>query len=191
MIRATSFVRSADVGKRALADTITLDRRSRHRRRVTMTSDRGQGFLLDLPEATYLASGDALVLDDGRLIRVVAAPESLLEIVARDAGALMRIAWHIGNRHTPAEITPTAIYIQPDHVLAEMVEGLGAKVKAVSRPFEPEGGAYGGHGPLQAGHHHHGHGHGHHDHSHDHNHHRDHGVTLSDVRVKPAIWKPE
>lgn len=188
MIRATTVIRRADIGERAMADTITLDRQSRHRRRVSMTSDRGQGFLLDLPEATYLAGGDTLQLDDGRFIRVVAAPESLLEIVAKDAGALMRIAWHIGNRHTPAEITPTAIYIQPDHVLAQMVEGLGAKVKAVTRPFEPEGGAYGGHGPLQSGHHH-GHGHAHHDHTHDH--HNDHGFAPTNTHVTRAIWKPE
>ena len=79
MIRATTVIRRADIGERAMADTITLDRQSRHRRRVSMTSDRGQGFLLDLPEATYLAGGDALQLDNGRFIRVVAAPESLLE----------------------------------------------------------------------------------------------------------------
>lgn len=187
MIRATFVVRAADIAGRTPADTITLDRQSRYRRRVTMTSDRGHGFLLDLPEATYLAGGDALALDDGRLIRVVAAPESLLEIMTDGPGSLMRIAWHIGNRHTPAEITPAAIYIQPDHVLAEMVERLGARVKAVSRPFEPEGGAYGSHGPLQAGHHHHGagHAHGHH--------HNDHGVPTSNdtVRIKPAVWTPE
>jgi urease accessory protein len=88
-----------------------------------------------------------------------------MEIHATDALALARIAWHLGNRHTPAQITASAILIQPDHVLAEMVEGLGAHVHRVKRPFEPEGGAYGGHGPLHSGHHHH-HHHGDHDHHH-------------------------
>jgi urease accessory protein len=122
----------------------------------------GRQFLLDLPEATYLADGDGLAVAGG-LILVKAAPEPLVEIHAHDALELARIAWHLGNRHTPAEITPGAIYIQPDHVLAEMVRGLGAHVRHVTRPFEPEGGAYGGHGPLNHAHdHHHGHGgHGH------------------------------
>ena len=90
--------------------------------------------------------------------------------------SLARIAWHIGNRHTPAEITAEAIYIKPDHVLAEMVAGLGAHVHMVRRPFEPEGGAYGSKGPLQQGHHHGGHDHKHdhdHDHANGHHHHHD------------------
>jgi urease accessory protein len=189
MIRATTAVRHGELAGGVFADTITLDRQSRYRRRVAMRTDGGVDFLLDLPEATYLAQGDALQLDDGRLIGVVAAKEDLLEIVADSTDRLMRIAWHIGNRHTPAEVTGAAIYIQPDHVLAEMVEGLGATVRQVSRPFEPEGGAYGGHGPLQSGHHHHGHSHSH-AHDHDHHHH-DHGAAVPKERVKPAIWKPE
>jgi urease accessory protein len=185
MLRASRVVRNADLGGRAMFDTVTLDREARFRRRIAMTTDRGHAFLLDLPEATYLAHGDALELADGALVKVVAAPEDLLEVHAHDAAALARIAWHIGNRHTPAEITDHAIYIKPDHVLAEMVEGLGAHVHQVSRPFEPEGGAYGSKGPLQSGHHgahdhahDHGHEHGHrHDHAdrHDHGHRGDHG----------------
>lgn len=180
MLRATTVVRRADLGRRITIDTVTLDREARYRRRIAMESDRGHKFLLDLPEATYLAHGDALELSNGALVKVQAAPEELMEIHAHDALALARIAWHIGNRHTPAEITASAIYIKPDHVLAQMVEGLGAHVHAVRRPFEPEGGAYGSKGPLQSGHHHHGshdeaaHGH-HHDHSHAHGHHHGHG----------------
>ena len=192
MLRASTVIRRADVAGRIVSDSITLDRQSRYRRRLTMTTDRGHEFLLDLAEATYLASGDVLELSNGALVRIVAAPEDLLEIHAHDALELARIAWHLGNRHTPAEITPHAIYIQPDHVLAEMVEGLGAHVHSVRRPFEPEGGAYGGHGPLQASHHHHvGHHHAH-DHSHDHGHahDHDHGHSPAPPR-KPAIWKPE
>lgn len=189
MIRATRVLRRAERGARASADTITLSREERWRRRIAMQSDNGLAFLLDLPEATYLAQGDALELSDGRLIEVRAAAEDLLEIRAVDALALARIAWHIGNRHTPAEITPAAIYIQADHVLAEMAAGLGAEVTRVNRPFEPEGGAYdGAKGPLLESHHHgaasahshshshshahaHAHAHGHdHDHSHSHTH---------------------
>lgn len=173
MLKATSVVRRADLGGRITIDTITLDREQRYRRRIAMSTDRGHAFLLDLPEATYLGHGDALQLTNGALVKVEAAPEELLEIHAHDHTALMRIAWHIGNRHTPAEITEHALYIKPDHVLAEMVEGLGAHVHAVRRPFEPEGGAYGSKGPLQSGHHHSGaHEHTHapsatHSHSHD------------------------
>ncbi len=169
MLRATAVVRRAELGRRFTSDTVTLDREARYRRRIAMISDRGHPFLLDLADATYLADGDALEMDNGVLVRVVAAAEDLMEIHVLSAPALARVAWHIGNRHTPAEITPQAIYIKPDHVLAEMVAGLGAHVHLVRRPFEPEGGAYGGKGPLQSGHHHHGGAHSHGDgSSHDH-----------------------
>ena len=135
-----------------------------------MKATRGTEFLLDLPEAVALRGGDALVLEDGRLAEVRAATEALMEVTARDPRHLVELAWHIGNRHTPAEITAGAIYIQPDHVLEEMVSGLGAHVHRVKRPFEPEGGAYGGKGPLQKGHHHGGFGHSH-DHGDGHGHH--------------------
>lgn len=162
MLTATQVVRRDRRRSEAVLDTVTLDRQSRYRRRIVLTTDGGRELLLDLPEATYLADGDGLAVAGG-LVLVKAAPEPLMEIYAHDALELARIAWHLGNRHTPAEITPAAIYIQPDHVLAEMVTGLGAHVHHVTRPFEPEGGAYGGHGPLGHAHgHHHGHGgHGH------------------------------
>jgi urease accessory protein len=161
MLTATRVVRSGERAGLKPLDTITLDRQSRHRRRMVLRTDGGRELLLDLPEATYLADGDGLAIEGG-VILVKAAPEPLMEIHAHDALELARIAWHLGNRHTPAEITPHAIYIQPDHVLAEMVSGLGGHIHDVTRPFEPEGGAYGGHGPLHKGHHHH-HHHGDHD----------------------------
>lgn len=154
MLRATSVVRRADLDGRITIDTVTLDREARYRRRIAMESDRGHEFLLDLAEATCLENGDALLLSNGALVKVQAAAEDLMEIHAGDPLMLARIAWHIGNRHTPAEITAHAIYIQPDHVLADMVQGHGAHVHLVRRPFEPEGGAYGSKGPLQKGHHH-------------------------------------
>ena len=176
MHRATSLIRRAAFGGRIAVDSITLDRQARYRRRVLLTTDRGHEVMLDLAEATYMAHGDALELANGTFVKIVAAPEPLLEIHAPSAGnlgaiELARIAWHIGNRHTPCEITGDAIYIQPDHVLAEMVQGLGAHVHSVTRPFEPEGGAYGGKGPLIESHHGHSHGAGHaHSHDHDHSH---------------------
>lgn len=160
MPRVTTTISTPDPRLATAGLEITLTREERYRRRVAWTTDSGEAFLLDLAEATYLADGDGLVLDDGRVIVVRAAVEALLQITARDAPTLARIAWHIGNRHTPAQITPEAIYIQPDHVLTEMVRGLGGEVSDVMQPFEPEGGAYGGHGSLQHGHHHHG-GHAH------------------------------
>lgn len=181
MQRATTHIRKSDLGTRITVDTITLDRASRHIRRMTLTTDRGHEFLLDLSDATYLADGDALVLESGALVKVKAAAEPLLEIHAHDAAALARIAWHIGNRHTPAEVTTAALYIQPDHVLEDMVTRLGAHVHHVHRPFEPEGGAYGGNGPLQSGHHH----------GHDHGHHHDHSHEAPPPKTRPAIWKPE
>ena len=175
-LRASSVVRVGQLAATEIVDSITLDRQSRYRRRVLLTTDSGRDLLLDLPEATYLAHGDGLAVEGGAVL-VKAAAEDLLEIHAHDALALATIAWHLGNRHTPAEITRGAIYIQPDHVLAELVEQLGAHVHRVRRPFEPEGGAYGGKGPLHSGHHH-GHGghhhHHDHDHGHDHHHHDDH-----------------
>ena len=172
-LRASSVLRVGQLAGAEIVDTITLDRQSRYRRRVLLTTDGGRDLLHDLPEATYLAHGDGLAVEGGAVL-VKAAAEDLLEIHAADALELATIAWHLGNRHTPAEITRGAIYIQPDHVLAELVEQLGAHVHPARRPFEPEGGAYGGKGPLYSGHHHHGHGVGGHHHHHDHDHAHDH-----------------
>lgn len=167
MIRATHVLRrDALVGE--IVDRIVLDHGDRHRRRMAMRAAGGLAFLLDLPEPTVLDDGDALVLQDGRLVWVEAAPERLLAIRAPDDHALKRLIWHIGNRHIPAEIGPDAVYIAFDHVLAEMVRGLGGSAEAVERPFRPEGGAYAG---EAAGHHHHGPAHHDHDHPHPHDDH--------------------
>lgn len=161
MIRATTIVRRLAVKPEQVADTITLDHDDRHRRRIALKADGGLAFLLDLEKATVLEDGDAVKLEDGRLVQVQAATEKLVEIRAASPLRLMKVAWHIGNRHIPCEITPEAIYIADDHVLVEMVRGLGAATARVERPFKPERGAYdhGGHG-----HDHHGHGHHHHHH---------------------------
>jgi urease accessory protein len=168
MIRATRILRRDTLTGGEIVDRVVLDHGDRHRRRVAMRGLGGLGFLLDLPESTVLDDGDALILEDGRLVWIEAAPERLLEIRAPSDHALKRLIWHIGNRHIPAEIGADAVWIAYDHVLAEMVRGLGGSAEAVERPFRPEGGAYsGGHG------HAHGHGHGH-DHPHGGHHHHHH-----------------
>jgi urease accessory protein len=123
-------------------DTITLSYDDRHRRRLRYVATGGTQFLLDLPHATVLATGDGLKLDDERIVRVAAAPEQLVQITAADSGALIRLAWHIGNRHLPAQLEPERILIRDDAVIVNMLRGLGATVEPVIAPFTPEGGAY-------------------------------------------------
>jgi urease accessory protein len=175
VIRATT-VRGAGTWTADAADTVVLEFDDRHRRRTTMQGVRGLTFLLDLPEAVMLRAGDGLALEDGRIVEVVAAPEPLVEIKAAAPRELVRLAWHIGNRHLPAQLMPNAIRIRRDHVIEEMLRGLGAKLVAIEAPFDPEGGAYApgaahGHAELAHGHDHH-HDHGHH-HGHDHHDHDD------------------
>jgi urease accessory protein len=159
------------------ADSVVLDFDDRQRRRISLTGTHGLTFLLDLPEVAGLHGGDALVLEDGRLVEVVAAAEPLLEIRCADPLHLARVAWHLGNRHLPTQIMPKAIRIRRDHVIADMAKGLGTKVIEIEAPFDSEGGAYahvaGGHHHHHDGHDHHGHDHDHaHDHEHGHSHHR-------------------
>jgi urease accessory protein len=169
------------------ADTVVLDYDERYRRRVAMTGVRGLGFLLDLPEAVMLRAGDGLKLEDGRIVEVVAAPESLIEIRAADAAALTRIAWHLGNRHLPTELMRTSLRIRRDAVIEEMARGLGGAVVAIEAPFNPEGGAY-----VRAPAPDHDHDHDR-DHDHDHAHHGDahhrHGDHQS-VGAEPHVHGP-
>ena len=113
------------------------DDRFLRRKRLTMVS--GDSFLVDLPETMNQLAGDAIELSDGRLVEIAAAEEPVLVI----RGDLVRLAWHIGNRHTPCQIEPHRLVIRADHVLAEMLRGLGATVSEGREPFTPEGGAYG------------------------------------------------
>jgi urease accessory protein len=117
--------------------TLGYDERFLRRKRLEMAG--GEGFMVDLAETTNLHAGDAFELSDGRLIEVVAAEEDVLVIT----GDLPRLAWHIGNRHTPCEIRADRLIIRADHVLAAMLAGLGAGVLPARMPFTPEGGAYG------------------------------------------------
>ena len=121
-------------------DRVCLDYDTRFLRRKVLSTETGCKFVVDLEQTTSLDHGDAFELDDGRLVAVVAAPEELLEITGPD---LTRLAWHIGNRHTPCQIEPDRLVIQRDHVLRKMLEQLGASLRDVVEPFAPEGGAYG------------------------------------------------
>jgi urease accessory protein len=182
MIRATE-VRGQHHWVEPPADTVVLDFDDRHRRRMAMTGTRGLAFLLDLENAIALRGGDALVLEDGRLVEVVAAPEPLVEVRCNDPQQMVRVAWHLGNRHLPTQITGHGLRIRRDHVIEAMVKGLGARLIEIEAPFDPEGGAYAahahaagethGHAPHdQPPHDHHGHEHGH-DHGHGHHHQHD------------------
>ena len=118
---------------------VTLGYDERFLRRKRLVTASAEPFLVDLPEVTNLHAGDAFELSDGRLIEVVAAEEDVLVVT----GDLPRLAWHVGNRHTPCEIRPDRLIIRADHVLAAMLSGLGATVVPARMPFTPEGGAYG------------------------------------------------
>ena len=144
------------------AGTLTLDFDARHRRRIRLTTDLGDNVLLDLPKAVAMADGDGLQLDDGTWLRINAASESLVEIRQPDHHQLMRLAWHLGNRHLPTDIREDALRIRPDHVIEEMLQGFGAGLHRVQAAFQPEGGAYGAI-------------HNHHHHHDDHQHHQGHG----------------
>lgn len=160
MLRATEIVPAGE-WKGVPADVVQLDYDHRTRRRISLTGTGRLTFLLDLAKAPVLRAGDGLRLEDGRIVAVEAAPERLLEIVCRDSRLLARIAWHLGNRHLATEIAARVIHIRDDHVIADMIRGLGAEARVVQRPFNPEGGAY-GHGAV------HGHSHDHHDSGHVH-----------------------
>jgi urease accessory protein len=149
------------------SDQITLDREDRHRRRAVLTGENGLSCLLDEASAIHLHHGDGLELEDGRIMQVLAEPEDLVEINANDADHLVKIAWHLGNRHLPTQLMGGSLRIRRDHVIEDMVAKLGGKMVPVSAPFDPEGGAY-GHGQTQGHDHGHSHRHAHgHSHSHD------------------------
>jgi len=126
----------------AARDCITLDYEGRHRRRFRYLADGGTAFVLDLAQTTLLQDGDGLRLDDGRIVLVRAASEALVAVTAVDTDALLRLAWHIGNRHLPAQLSATQILIRDDAVIVAMLRGLRATVVPISAPFTPERGAY-------------------------------------------------
>ncbi|WP_439814608.1 urease accessory protein UreE [Zavarzinia sp. CC-PAN008] len=172
MRRITGLAHAGTFDASAAVDRVVLDHDARHRRRIRLESVGGRAFLLDLAQAARLRDGDGLVLDDGAVVVVEAAHETLAEISARDRDDLVRIAWHLGNRHLPTQLLGDRLRIRDDHVIVDMVRGLGGTVTMVQAPFDPEGGAYSA--PATHGHHHHdGDGHDH-DHPHDHGGHHHH-----------------
>ena len=130
-------------------DRVLIDYDRRFRRRIVLTTVLGAEVLIDLPQAVRLRDGDGLMVASG-VVRVCAQPEDLMEIHAHDEGDLVRIAWHLGNRHLPVQLLGEYIRIRADHVIEEMVERLGGHVDRIQAPFDPEAGAYAG-----GGHHHH------------------------------------
>jgi urease accessory protein len=138
-------------GAAGAGDRVVLDYAERFLRRKRLTTSSGDALQVDLPETVSLEDGDAFVLEGGGIVAVEAATEPLVEVTA-PAAALARLAWHIGNRHTPAEIADGRIRVQRDRVIEDMLARLGASLRPVMAPFRPEGGAY-GHGRTH-GHHH-------------------------------------
>ncbi len=160
------------------AATVELDWDIRQKSRFAAADSQGRELAVFLPRGQAVRGGDVLVAEDGSMVRVIAAPQKVLHITACAVHGspfdLMRAAYHLGNRHVPMELQPDHLKIEPDHVLADMLRSMHMTVVQVDIPFEPEGGAYGGH-VTNDGHSHHGHGHSHaqghgHDHGHAHSH---------------------
>ncbi len=153
------------------AATVSLDWDVRQKSRFDATDNTGRNFGVFLPRGTLVRGGDVLVLEDGALVRVQAAPQEVLRITACERHGspfdLTRAAYHLGHRHVPIELQPDHLKIEPDHVLADMLRAMHMTVVQVQEAFEPEGGAYGGHGHSHSHEHTHGEGH-HHDHGHTH-----------------------
>jgi len=150
-MRAQSVLPAGHWDPTSAVDRVLIDFDRRHRRRILLATEGGNEVLLDLPQAVRLRHGDGLVLDGGGVVQVCAKPEPLLEIHTHGDAELVRIAWHLGNRHLPVQLLGDRIRIRADHVIEAMVEGLGGHVDPIKAPFDPEAGAYAG------GHHHHHH----------------------------------
>ena len=151
MKRVTAIKPAGQWDASAARDTIVLDAQDRHRRRVVFVGAEGATYLLDLPRPAQLRDGDALVIEGGAVVRVTGKPEPLVEISAANAQELARLAWHIGNRHIEVQIAGDALRIRRDHVLEEMLRGLGATLSYIDAVFDPEHGAY-AHGGNDHGH---------------------------------------
>jgi urease accessory protein len=179
MPRATRVLKAGHRHDRPLADTLILDYAQRSAQKVSATGLKGLVVDIDLHEPARLRTDDLLELDDGTLVEVVAAPEPLLEVRAKDVAALARLAWHLGDRHVAVQVLPNRIRARRDDAITALLGSLGAKVTTIEAPFEPEGGAYESAHAHDPGHHHdhhHGHDHEHpHDHGDDHDHSHDHG----------------
>jgi urease accessory protein len=162
-MRAIRVLAAAERRDRPPVDTVILDYVQRSgAQKITVTGVKGGAFEIDLHEPTRLRTDDLLLLDDGGLVEVVAAPEPLIEARAADVAVLSRFAWHLGDRHVPIQVLPNRIRARRDAAVEELLKALGAKMTVLEAPFEPEGGAYESS---------HAHGHAHHDRDHAHDHH--------------------
>jgi len=150
MHRVLSIV--TDYDRASARDRVVLDADDRHRRRIVLTGENGTQMLLDFSAPVALRDGDGLVLDDGSIVAIAGAPEPLVEIAAPSAFETVRLAWHLGNRHTDVQIVGGKVRIRRDHVLEDMLRGLGAQLTQLDTAFDPEPASP--HGP------HHGHHHG-------------------------------
>jgi urease accessory protein len=145
-MRAIEILPASTWAAETAVDRVRLTFDERNRRRLRYVALGGTEFVLDLPRAAVMHDGDGLKLENGKVIAVEAAPEALVEVTAHDTHMLLRLAWHIGNRHLPAELQESRILIRDDHVIVQMLEGLGATVRRLEAAFTPESGAYSGHG---------------------------------------------
>jgi urease accessory protein len=165
LIRAIEVLPAGKWPAHRAIDRLILTYDERHRRRLRYVAQGGTTFLLDLPRAAVLRAGDGLRLEDGRIVSVDAASEQLVEVTAADTATLIRLAWHIGNRHLPAQLEPHRILIREDAVIVKMLAGLSAIVSLVLEPFTPEPGAYDTSSATLSGHdaqaHNHAHAHEH------------------------------
>jgi urease accessory protein len=141
MLRVTSISPAGHWPAASATDRVTLDAGDRNRRRIVLTGERGTQFLLDFAKPVTLHDGDGLVLDDGSIVLVAGEPERLIEISAGSALDTVRLAWHLGNRHTDVQIAGDKIRIRRDHVLEDMLRGLGAQLAPLDAPFDPEAAA--------------------------------------------------
>jgi len=178
MSRATSVRKPGDRHSRSVVDTVILDYAQRSAQKAAVVGIKGGKFEIDLHQPVRLRTDDLLLLDDGGLVEVVAAPEPLVEVRAADVATLARLAWHLGDRHIPVQVLTNRIRARRDDAIETLLAALGAKIVLIEAPFEPEGGAYAAPG---SGHDHHGHEHhDHHDHDHRGHHHHDHGHRFAD-----------
>lgn len=173
MPRATRVLAATDRQGARVVDTLILPFAQRQAQKGFLFGVKGTCVELDLPEPVRLRTDDALVLEDGAVVEVVAEAEPLIEARAADLAMLARLAWHLGDRHVPVQVLERRLRLRRDPAIETLLENLGAKVIAIDAPFEPEGGAY---EAAASGHDHHDHGHDHyHDHHHGHDHAHDHG----------------
>ena len=164
MPRAFAVLAASHRLDRPVVDTVILDYAQRSAQKVMVTGIKGCSVTIDMDEPVRLRTDDLLLLDDGTLVEVVAAPEPLIEARLAEVAALARLAWHLGDRHVPVQVLANRIRAQRDPAIETLLKSLGAKLTTIEAPFEPEGGAHAS-SHAQAHDHDHDHAHGHH---HDH-----------------------